>query len=79
MEPRTLGSDLSFGCALDSGPLKDATGWNTKVILRFLVEDRLLVCIVKVSGNLCSYIGLPPSLKGTYCCGQVVLAGGRMP
>lgn len=77
--PRTLGSDRSFGFALDSGPVKYATGWNGTVVLRFIGEDKLLVCIVESSGNLCSYTVLPPSLKGTYCCGQVVLEGGRMP
>jgi hypothetical protein len=77
MGPWTLGSDLSFGSALDSGLVKYATGWNGKVVLRFLGETRLLLRIVESSGNLCYYKVLP--LKGTYCCGQVVLEGGRMP
>lgn len=62
---------------LDSRPVKYATSWNGKVVLRFLGKDRLLVCIFESSGNLYSHKELPP--KGTYCCGQVVLEGGRMP
>lgn len=77
MGPRTLGCDRPFGCAFDSGTVQDAIGWNDKVVLCFLGEDWLLLCIVESSGNLCSYTVIPP--KWTYCCGQVVLEGGRMP
>ena len=76
-EPRILVSDWPSDCAFDSGTVQDAIGWNDKVVLCFLGEYWLLLYMVESSANLCSYTVLPP--KGTYCCGQVVLEGGRMP
>lgn len=59
------GGRVDTDCALDFGPVTYATGWDGKVVLRSLGEDRLLVYIVESSGNLCYYTVLPP--KGTYC------------